>query len=200
MIMTHIPNASKDSTEVTKRTLQRRNNFLKANLSIVSGGATACQTASLLKSFTLEIRIAILKKAHITPFIDEKSLVAMKSDLRLSIYCLHHGAMWNIFLLLLSITWTNWTSKLYHKVAALEDEIDVANEYIDLIQSAMCMQVSQDPYRKRYWWITCFLSTEFPKWNNNTEITPLGGPCCKFHGEMGFVIWYLWWTRCRKHP
>lgn len=35
--------------------------------------------------------------------------------------------------------------KTYHDVAALEDEIDVANEYVDLIQSAMCMQVSRNP-------------------------------------------------------
>lgn len=84
MIMTQVPNARKDSTEVTKRTLQRRNNFLKDNISLVSGGATACQTSSLLKSFSRDIRISILTKANITPFIDEKSLVAMRSDLGLS--------------------------------------------------------------------------------------------------------------------
>ena len=71
-------------TEVSKRTLRHRNNFLKGQIELTTGGSTSSalkQTATLVKSFSEEDRETIVALADIpTPVISAKQMVAMKID------------------------------------------------------------------------------------------------------------------------
>ena len=65
MILTPTPKPLKQSSFVCERTIQRRNLFLKNQISASSGGATAFQTGKLLKTFSRVERMDNLKKGGI---------------------------------------------------------------------------------------------------------------------------------------
>ena len=86
MTFTPTPAALKDSTEVSKRTIQRRSKFLKEQINFVSGSAkaTSLQTGAIIKSMTTDKREEILKMGNIKSVeIDAEKMVAMKAHLGL---------------------------------------------------------------------------------------------------------------------
>ena len=75
--------AYKDSSKVGSKTLQRRSNFVKKELSISSSNdGTKIQAAHLIQSFERGERENILKLANILPSeVDAKTMVSMKVDI-----------------------------------------------------------------------------------------------------------------------
>ena len=76
------PIAYKDSSKISSKTLQRRSNFVKKELSVYSGNdGTKKQAAHLIQSFGRGERENILKLASILPSeVDAKTMVTMKVD------------------------------------------------------------------------------------------------------------------------
>ena len=81
--MTPTPVATKGSSAVCRRTIQKRNNFIKDQIACSSKDIDL-QTGLLVKSFQASERQTIIEKAGIKPaFIGPAELVAMKSNLGL---------------------------------------------------------------------------------------------------------------------
>ena len=82
-VLSSTPIAYKGSSKLSNKTLQRRSNFVKKELSICSGNdGTKKQAAHLIQSFGRDKRENILKLANILPFeVDAETMVAMKVDL-----------------------------------------------------------------------------------------------------------------------
>lgn len=84
-MFTSTPKPVKNSNEVCKRTIEKRNKFLKNQLLFSSGGnesGFSVQTGKLVKSLKENERVEILKRANITTkSITPEEFVAMKADL-----------------------------------------------------------------------------------------------------------------------
>ena len=82
LVLSSTPIAYKDSSKVSSKTLQRRSNFVKKELSVYSGNdGTKKQAAHLIQSFGRGERENILKLASILPSeVDAKTMVTMKVD------------------------------------------------------------------------------------------------------------------------
>uniref|UniRef100_A0A7M5V9V7 Uncharacterized protein n=1 Tax=Clytia hemisphaerica TaxID=252671 RepID=A0A7M5V9V7_9CNID len=84
-MLTVIPAAEKDSTESSKRTIQKRTKLLRETIALASGGVFLHQTRDILKSIGADDRMKILDNGGISAVhIDAELLVAMKADLDLS--------------------------------------------------------------------------------------------------------------------
>lgn len=80
MVLTSTPKAVKIS-DVSKRTLRNRNQFLKNQLKITSGPDPVDQAANFVKSFRGEEQEDLMKKADlIVPSISAEQMVAIKVD------------------------------------------------------------------------------------------------------------------------
>ncbi|XP_057313751.1 V(D)J recombination-activating protein 1-like [Hydractinia symbiolongicarpus] len=84
-MFTSTPKPVKNSNEVCKRPIEKRNKFLKNQLLFSSGGnesGFSVQTGKLVKSLKENERVEILKRANITTkSITPEEFVAMKADL-----------------------------------------------------------------------------------------------------------------------
>ena len=79
MVLTSTPKAIKTS-DVSKRTLRNRNQFLKNQLNITSGEPLN-QAANFVRSFRGEEQEELLKKAELNvPSISAEQMVAIKVD------------------------------------------------------------------------------------------------------------------------
>ena len=82
MVLVNTPKAVK--TNVCKRTLRLRNDSIKKQLELTSGGDTVLQTSSVLASFNPKDQQEILKGANVpTTSIDAETVVALKADLEI---------------------------------------------------------------------------------------------------------------------
>ena len=83
LVLSSTPIAYKDSSKVSSKTLQRRSNFVKKELSVCSGNdGTKKQAAHLIQSFGRGERENILKLANILPsVVHAETVVAMKVEL-----------------------------------------------------------------------------------------------------------------------
>ena len=83
LVLSSTPIAYKDSSKVSSKTLQRRSNFVKKELSVCSGNdGTKKQAAHLIQSFGRGERENILKLANILQSeVDAETMVSMKVDL-----------------------------------------------------------------------------------------------------------------------
>ena len=84
MYLTPTPVANKSSTSAFKRTIQRRNVFIKDQLQSTSKDLVA-QAGFFMKSLGLQERQLLINEAGIKPsHIEASEMVAMKSNLGLS--------------------------------------------------------------------------------------------------------------------
>jgi len=83
--LTSTPKASKESTNVCNKTINRRNKHLLSQIQVSSGSSTAAtgvQTRKIIKSLDEDTRRDILNEANIESIeIGPAQMVAMKSDL-----------------------------------------------------------------------------------------------------------------------
>ena len=83
-MLTTTPTPIKDSNQVSRRTQQLRNKFLKNTIASTSGRteeASVTQAGLLLKTFSRQERTDILKMGNIEPIeINEKDLVSLKAN------------------------------------------------------------------------------------------------------------------------
>ena len=82
LVLTPTPVAAKDSRDASKRTIQKRNSFIKGQI-VLSSKSVEYQTGKLVRSFGTEERTDILKSGSIHAHIEAEELVAMKANLGL---------------------------------------------------------------------------------------------------------------------
>ena len=83
--MTATPTAIRTTDEASKRTVQRRNKFIRDQIDFTSGGAVTKLTIGLLNSFNKNARSKILEDGNIGyAYIDAEHMVSMKANLGLS--------------------------------------------------------------------------------------------------------------------
>ena len=84
MVLTSVPKAIKGAN-VSEKTCSNRNNFIKSQLQLATGGgkqAMINQTSKLITSLTPDDKNKILKKAKIASTdISAEAMVAMKANL-----------------------------------------------------------------------------------------------------------------------
>ena len=84
MCVQHVPTANKPSTEVNKRTIQRRTKYLKEQMSEISAGPSDVQLGHLISTASRKSLQQLLEKLQMKTRIPALNEMALKADLGLS--------------------------------------------------------------------------------------------------------------------